>query len=383
MNEFYMRNVIEAALLAAGKPLQLAEIGQLFDENSRPKVDDLRAAIDALTAEYSSRGVEVKETAAGFRIQVRREFSSEISRLWPERPARYSRALLETLALIAYRQPITRAEIEAVRGVAVNPNIIKTVIERNWVRVVGHRDVPGRPELLGTTREFLDYFGLRSLDELPPLAEIKAMGDYNLQLDLPSAALPDGEVKPEGLEGEGAVAGLLTSDAANADDASAAEANSTREGGERTSTHDGVADAGIADEAVYAAAADANGAVEVAQNADDHANVAADAPQASDGVSAVSEGSGGASEVADDEDGSAAANGDDADAEAERTLTSGKATKRTASEVDDADASSSAISNESSDAMDDSADDDAEDDELSADGHGSRELVAAPRDLDD
>ena len=140
-----------------------------------------------MAAEYSNRGLEVKETAAGFRIQVRREFASEISRLWPERPARYSRALLETLALIAYRQPITRAEIEAVRGVAVNPNIVKTVIERNWVRVVGHRDVPGRPELLGTTREFLDYFGLRSLDELPPLAELKAMGDYNLQLELPNA----------------------------------------------------------------------------------------------------------------------------------------------------------------------------------------------------
>src|SRR5580692_7930596 len=184
MNEFYTRNVVEAALLAAGKPLQIAELGQLFDENTRPKVEDIRGALDALAAEYSNRGVEVKETAAGFRIQVRREFASEISRLWPERAARYSRALLETLALIAYRQPITRAEIEAVRGVTVNPNIIRTVIERNWVRVVGHRDVPGHPELLGTTREFLDYFGLKSLDELPPLGELKALGDINLQLAL-------------------------------------------------------------------------------------------------------------------------------------------------------------------------------------------------------
>jgi segregation and condensation protein B len=164
MNEFYTRNVLEAALLAAGKALTVAELGQLFDEGNRPQVDDIRTTLDALAAEYTNRGLEVKETAAGFRIQVRREFASEISRLWPERPARYSRALLETLALIAYRQPITRAEIEAVRGVAVNPNIVKTVIERNWVRVVGHRDVPGRPELLGTTRDFLDYFGLRSLD---------------------------------------------------------------------------------------------------------------------------------------------------------------------------------------------------------------------------
>src|SRR4029077_6902006 len=131
----------------------------------------------------------------GFRIQVRRELANEISRLWPERPARYSRALLETLALIAYRQPITRGEIEAVRGVAVNPNIIKTILERNWIRVVGHRDVPGRPELLGTTREFLDYFGLKDLEDLPPLSELKALGDFNLQFDLPAggtALMPEG-----------------------------------------------------------------------------------------------------------------------------------------------------------------------------------------------
>jgi segregation and condensation protein B len=334
MNEFYIRNVIEAALLAAGKPLQLAEIGQLFDENSRPKVDDLRAAIDALAAEYSSRGIEVKETAAGFRIQVRREFSSEISRLWPERPARYSRALLETLALIAYRQPITRAEIEAVRGVAVNPNIIKTMIERNWVRVVGHRDVPGRPELLGTTREFLDYFGLRSLDELPPLAEIKAMSDYNLQLDLPSAALPDAGEKSEGLEGEDTVAN---------------------------------ADAAIGDEPVHATAADANGASEVAH--DEATTAAHDAARSeSEASSSV------ASHVHPDSD---------ADAEAVRTLTSDKATRRASSDAEDPEASNSAITDESHEALDDSADDDTEDDELSADGHGSRELVAAPRDLDD
>ena len=142
-------------------------------ERAARRAQQLRAALDALAAEYAGRGIELKETASGFRIQVRRELAAEISRLWPERPARYSRALLETLALIAYRQPITRAEIEAVRGVAVNPNIIQTLLERNWVRVVGHRDVPGRPELLGTTREFLDYFGLKSLDELPPLAELQ------------------------------------------------------------------------------------------------------------------------------------------------------------------------------------------------------------------
>jgi len=184
MNEQYLRNVIEAALLAAGRPVQPAELIQLFDEGARPTGEQMRAAIDALAADYAERGIELKETASGVRVQVRRELAGEVSRLWPERPARYSRALLETLALIAYRQPITRGEIEGVRGVAVNPNIVKTLLERNWVRIVGHRDVPGRPELLGTTREFLDYFGLKSLDELPPLSELKAIGDINLQLDL-------------------------------------------------------------------------------------------------------------------------------------------------------------------------------------------------------
>ncbi len=203
----YVKNVVEAALLAAGRPLQVNELAQLFDEFARPTPAEIRAALDALQADYAERGIEVKETASGFRIQVRRELANEISRLWPERPPRYSRALLETLALIAYRQPITRAEIEAVRGVAVNPNIIKTLIERNWVRVVGTRDVPGRPELLGTTREFLDYFGLKSLDELPPLSELKAMGDVNLQLPLSGdeSAQSSGEGQGEGgSEGEAA-----------------------------------------------------------------------------------------------------------------------------------------------------------------------------------
>src|SRR5471032_2449674 len=183
MNESFLKNVIEAALFAAGRPLTLIQIAQLFDEHVRPTTAEVRTQLTALTSEYETRGIEMKETASGFRVQVRGALASEISRLWPERPPRFSRALLETLALIAYRHPITRAEIEAVRGVAVNPNIIKTVIERNWVRVVGQRDVPGHPELLGTTREFLDYFGLKTLDDLPPLAELQAMGeDVNLQL---------------------------------------------------------------------------------------------------------------------------------------------------------------------------------------------------------
>ncbi len=182
--------ILEAALFAAGKPLSLGELAQMFDAAARPSAADLRAALKQLAAHYTARAIELCETASGFRMQVRAQHAAAVSRLWPERPQRYSRALLETLALIAYRQPITRAEIEGVRGVAVNPNIIKTLIDRAWIRVVGHRDVPGHPELLGTTRDFLDHFGLKSVDELPPLAEIRAMTDINPQLDLPGTAEP-------------------------------------------------------------------------------------------------------------------------------------------------------------------------------------------------
>jgi segregation and condensation protein B len=185
MNEQYVRNVIEAGLLAAGRSLTLDELAQLFGEAERPVPSAVRAALDALEADYAGRAIELRETASGLRIQVRRDFATEVSRLWPERPQKYSRALLETLALIAYRQPITRAEIESVRGVAVNPNIVRTLLERNWVRVVGHRELPGHPELIGTTREFLDYFGLRSLDELPPLAELRSLEETEPQLPLP------------------------------------------------------------------------------------------------------------------------------------------------------------------------------------------------------
>jgi segregation and condensation protein B len=202
MSETYLKNVIEAALLAAARPVSLSELQQIFDESSRPSTKELRSLLEQLTADYEGRGVVVRETANGFRFQVRSEFSQEVSRLWPDRPRKYSRALLETLALIAYRQPITRAEIENVRGVAVNPEIVKTLMERNWVRVVGHRDVPGHPELLGTTTEFLDYFSLKSIEDLPPLAELKSLTDLNPQLPLPvneqgvaaEAATDSGEV---------------------------------------------------------------------------------------------------------------------------------------------------------------------------------------------
>lgn len=185
MSEHYRRNVVEAALLAAGRSLQLEDLAQVFADAERPTDAELRAILDGLQSEYAPRALELAHTASGWRIQVRGDYATEVSKLWPERPARYSRALLETLALIAYRQPITRGEIELVRGVAVNPNIIKTLLERNWIRVIGTRDVPGRPEVLGTTHEFLDYFGLKKLEQLPPLAELKALTELNVQLELP------------------------------------------------------------------------------------------------------------------------------------------------------------------------------------------------------
>jgi segregation and condensation protein B len=185
MNTEYTRKVVEAALLAAGRSLSLAELGLIFEAVDRPDNDQLRAVLAELAQSYDGRGVEILETASGFRVQVRREVAEQIARLWPERPPRYSRALLETLAIIAYRQPLTRAEIESVRGVAVNPNIVKTLFERNWIRVVGYREVPGRPELLGTTRDFLDYFSLKTLDQLPPLAELKSLEELDPQLLLP------------------------------------------------------------------------------------------------------------------------------------------------------------------------------------------------------
>lgn len=210
MSDRFVRNVIEAAMLAAGRPVAVGELLELFVPHDRPELAEIHGALAALATEYQDRGLELKETASGWRVQIRREYAGEVSRLWSERPQRYSRALLETLALIAYRQPITRAEIEAVRGVAVNPNILRTLLERGWVRVVGHRDVPGHPELLGTTREFLDYFGLRTLDELPPLAELRMMTDIDPQLSLPaegealsSAPLPEVPVDaaPDGAAG--------------------------------------------------------------------------------------------------------------------------------------------------------------------------------------
>jgi segregation and condensation protein B len=191
MDNRYIKNVVEAALLAAERPLEVDLLRDLFEEYERPPVEEIRAALSELTSEYAERALELVEVSSGWRAQVRSEYAAPVSKLWQERPTRYSRALLETLALIAYRQPITRGEIEDVRGVAVNPNIIRTLSERGWIRTVGHREVPGRPELLGTTREFLDYFGLKSLDALPTLAELKDMDNVGVQLEFGSASGQD------------------------------------------------------------------------------------------------------------------------------------------------------------------------------------------------
>ena len=204
MPDNHVKNVIEAALLAAGRPVSAAELRELFDEFARPDLKTVEAAIATLAGEYHGRGIVLTEVASGYRIQVREELAQPVSRLWQERPARYSRAMLETLALIAYRQPITRGEIEDIRGVAVNPNITRTLLERGWVRVIGHREVPGRPELLATTREFLDYFGLKTLDDLPTLAAIKDLDTLGVQLEFDS---PAGATAPEGAPGEADAAG--------------------------------------------------------------------------------------------------------------------------------------------------------------------------------
>ncbi len=183
MSNDQLKQVVEAALLAYGQPLSVEQLREIFDEFERPDASVVRRVLAELAEECAGRPMELVEVATGWRLQVRADYSGRLSKLWQERPSRYSRALLETLALIAYRQPITRAEIEDVRGVTVNPNIVRTLTERGWIRVVGHREVPGHPELLGTTREFLDYFGLKSLDELPSLAALKDMDDVGIQLE--------------------------------------------------------------------------------------------------------------------------------------------------------------------------------------------------------
>ncbi len=186
-----LKIIIEAALLAAGEPLSIERLLVLFEEEARPQREAVRAVLSELEQEYERRGVELVEVASGFRLQIRRELSPWISRLWEERASRYSRALLETLALIAYRQPITRGEIEEVRGVSVSSSIVKTLLERGWIKVIGHREVPGRPALYGTTRAFLDYFNLKNLSDLPPLAELRDLDAVGKTLEQNYTATAD------------------------------------------------------------------------------------------------------------------------------------------------------------------------------------------------
>ena len=176
MSSDKLKQIIEAALLAAGRPLQIEDIIALFeDSGDAPERNEISEALSQLSDDWEGRALELVEVSSGFRLQVRKDFSLWMGRLWAERAPRYSRALMETLALIAYRQPITRGEIEDVRGVSVSPNIIRTLLEREWIRVVGRREVPGRPELFGTTKLFLDDFGLKALDDMPTLAEIREL----------------------------------------------------------------------------------------------------------------------------------------------------------------------------------------------------------------
>jgi segregation and condensation protein B len=188
MDSDKLKRIVEAALLVAGRPLSIDQLDKLFDR----KQDDvareaIRDCLEMLQQDCEQRGYELQQVASGFRLQVKQEYAPWISRLWDEKPPRYSRALLETLALIAYRQPITRAEIEDVRGVGVSSTVIKTLLERDWIRILGHKEVPGRPALYGSTRKFLDYFNLRSLDDLPSLAELKDLNELQPQLNLSHA----------------------------------------------------------------------------------------------------------------------------------------------------------------------------------------------------
>lgn len=212
MERAHLKNIIEAALLAAGEPLGMDKLASLFAEDEQPGRAAIVQALEDLRADCAGRSLELVEVGSGYRLQVRAAFAPWVSRLWEERPARYSRALLETLALIAYRQPITRAEIEDIRGVSVSSSIVKTLQEREWIRVVGHRDVPGKPAMYATTRGFLDYFNLKSLDELPPLAELRDIDSIDGELafaeESEAHASPEMPALDVALAGEDADAGI-------------------------------------------------------------------------------------------------------------------------------------------------------------------------------
>lgn len=219
MDQSLINRIVEAALLAATQPLTLAQLHGLFPEDEPAPEGSVEQALQQLTEACADRGVELVEVASGYRYQVKADVHAWVARLWTERKTKYTRATLETLALIAYRQPITRGEIEQVRGVAVSSNIIQALEEREWIRVVGHRDVPGKPALFGTTKAFLDYFGLKRLDELPPLSELKDIGELEPQLPLDGAPLPVSIASGDAVDGgqEGSTTGADDDGDARAD----------------------------------------------------------------------------------------------------------------------------------------------------------------------
>ena len=248
MDQHFITRIVEAALLAANQPLTIVQMRGLFTIDEAAPEGSIEQALTDLRAACESRGIELAETASGYRFQVQADVHAWVARLWTERQTKYTRATLETLAIIAYRQPITRGEIEQVRGVAVSSNIIKALEEREWIRVIGHRDVPGRPELLGTTKGFLDYFGLKSLDQLPPLSALKDFGELDPQLSFtdPDAPKPEAivagvhdDAEPDDAEPEDARG---DSDAASSDPVDDAQQNNDQD------DTDGGTDTVIADE---------------------------------------------------------------------------------------------------------------------------------------
>ena len=293
MDQDLINRIVEAALLAANQPLTLAQLHALFPEDQPAPNGSVEQALETLREDCAARGVELVELASGFRYQVKADVHAWVSRLWTERKTKYTRATLETLALIAYRQPITRGEIEQVRGVAVSSNIIQALEEREWIRVVGHRDVPGKPALYGTTKGFLDYFGLKRLDELPPLSELKDIGELEPQLQfdnvIDKAPIDAGGIGVQpGVEAEAGNGEAGDAQAGNDDaggeagderiegaaDASAGEESASESNDEQDTASDGEPEAATGE---YAAdqnddfAADESGDEDYAEDEQDHA----------------------------------------------------------------------------------------------------------------
>ena len=252
MDQSLINRIVEAALLAATQPLTLAQLHGLFPEEEPAPEGSIETALQQLAGACADRGVELVEVASGYRYQVKADVHAWVARLWTERKTKYTRATLETLALIAYRQPITRGEIEQVRGVAVSSNIIQALEEREWIRVVGHRDVPGKPALFGTTKAFLDYFGLKRLDELPPLSELKDIGELEPQLPLDGAPLPVSIASGDAVDGEQEGSTTVADDdgdaRADTDGDEHHDSAASDDAGEDTPSDDAGDDAGATDE---------------------------------------------------------------------------------------------------------------------------------------